>query len=611
MSRTFIRLAALAAACAAIGLSAGASNATDAFPYTNDQATTTAVARWFYYGVTASQVSNYLTTNGARLTQVRVVDPSVPTFAVSMVKNTGDYASAWYWWYGVTPSTLSTYLSNTNSRLISLDPYRVNGVLKFAAVAVKNTGNAARSWWWYYGLSSTQINSYLTANNARPVGIRPYMSGSTRVFAVVMISNTGVDYKGWQWWASATPTTISNGLTANNERIVAFDRDPVGGFDAVAVSSEGEAWYWYYGLTGSQVGSNLVNHSTRLLDVSPYQDGGLRFAEVELEDTNPTQAPINGLSSTVQTFAQTHGWAGGRHGAYFMSASASAPAAAYNSNFQFEPASAIKVLYLLYTLQHLTPAQLSGPITYYYPSAVTNPDACPKAAWEIPADAHTTTISDALNKMMQQSNNIMTRAFAIKWGLGPVQAMATGLGMTSTHLSQPRIGCGFVGGVRNRLTLADIAKLYKAVQNGTALSGTSRDIFFNTELGGSPSASDAWGSVVSQEAASLGKSSVVPQFLAAMNVRSKGGSYGFCLTSSSTCNPYKTDLTYAGRVLIPFKRSGQVVQQAYVFGDFVNDLVIPCAIGSGCTAATNAGSNLGKTAAETARPTIHAALQTW
>jgi hypothetical protein len=610
MLRTRHLLALVGALVVLVGVSAGSSNATDAYPTTNDQATTTAVARWFYYGVNASQVTSYLNANGARLTQIRVVDPSVPTFAVSMVKNSGDYATGWYWWYGQTAASLATNLSNTNSRLISLDPYRVNGLLRFAAVSVPNTGYQARAWWWYYGLSSTQVNSYLTANNARPVVIRPYMSGSTRVFAVVMVRNTGQDFKGWQWWAGATIGTISSALTVNNERIVAFDKDPAGGFDAIAVSSEGEGWYWYYGLTGSQVAANLTAHGTRLIDVSPYSSGGLKFTEVELDDSNAVQAPINAQSANVRTYAETHGWARARHGAYFQSAGGTTTVA-YNSYFRFEPASAIKVLYLLYTLQHVSPAGLSGPITYYYPTVTTNPNACPNPAWEIPADAHTTTIQDALNKMMRNSNNIMTRAFAIKWGLGPVQSMASGLGMSRTHLRQAYIGCGFRGGVRNELTLSDVAKLYRAVQNGTALSGANRDTFFSTELGGSPSSTDAWGTVVTQEAASLGKSSVVPQFLAAMDVRSKGGSYAFCLTSSSTCNPYKSDLTYAGRVLIPFKSSGQVVKHAYLFGDFVNDLVIPCAPGSGCTAENNAGSNLGRTAAQAARPIIHAALQTW
>ena len=141
------------------------------------------------------------------------------------------------------------------------------------------------------------------------------------------------------------------------------------------------------------------------------------------------------------------------------------------------------------------------------------------------------------------------RAFAIKWGLGPVEAMAKSLGMSSTHLNQPYIGCGFTdvpGGVRNELTLADAAKLYAAVSNGTALSGTARTDFFNFLVGGAPSASDPWGKVIAQVAAKLHKSAVVASFLASTNIRWKAGGYQLCLTGDGSCVPYKYDLSPTG-----------------------------------------------------------------
>ena len=213
--------------------------------------------------------------------------------------------------------------------------------------------------------------------------------------------------------------------------------------------------------------------------------------------------------------------------------------------------------------------------------------------------------------MIQSSNNVYTRAFALRWGLGPVQAMAAGLGMSSTHLNQPYIGCGFSavpGGVRNELTLADAARLYAAVDNGTALSGSARTTFFNILVGGPRSASDPWGQVVTQEAASLGKSAIVPQFLTQLNVRWKAGSYTFCLTNDGSCAPSKVDIALTGWMSVPFKGHGQVAARTFEFGDFANDLAIPC---SNCTAAQNAGNLLQGVAAEAARSTIRQALMTW
>jgi hypothetical protein len=163
-----------------------------------------------------------------------------------------------------------------------------------------------------------------------------------------------------------------------------------------------------------------------------------------------------------------------------------------------------------------------------------------------------------------------------------------GLGMSSTHLRQPYIGCGFSavpGGVRNELTLADAARLYAAVDNGTALSGTPRLAFFDILAGGIRSASDPWGQVVTQEAASLGKSAIVPQFLAQLNVRSKPGNYTICQTADNSCVPDKLDVSLSGWMSIPFRQDGQVVSHTFEFGDFANDLPMSC---SNCTASQNA-----------------------
>ena len=263
------------------------------------------------------------------------------------------------------------------------------------------------------------------------------------------------------------------------------------------------------------------------------------------------------------------------------------------------------MLYLLYTLRK--GVSLKSPITYYWTSSgAPNPNACPADVPQIAANRHTTTIGTALTAMMQQSNNIYTRAFALKWGLGPVEAMAKSLGMTSTHLNQAYIGCGFLGGVRNELTLFDAAKLYAAVSNGKALSGGARNTFFNILVGGKPSVSDPFGSVVKQEAALLKKSGIVSKFLAKMNVRWKAGSYEFCLASG--CTQDKLDLALTGWMSIPFMAKGKVVAHTYEFGDFVNDLVETC---STCAAQTNAFNNVENVGAQAALTTIKQALATW
>jgi hypothetical protein len=603
-----------AAVVLVFGLTLQAS-ATTAFPTTDDHSTEIATGRWWYFGVSGAQVNGFINQNHARLTQVRVMDPNgagpgQPTFAVTMVANSGAYASGWWWYYNATPATVGTLLTQNHARLISLDPYFVGSTLEFAVVMVPNTGAQGRAWWWYFGVTDTQVNGFLSTNHARLTELRPYMDGVNRVFAVIMIDNTGADGTGWEWWPNATPSFLASHVTNDDMRVMSFAPDPTGGFDAILVASEGETWYWWFGITATQLENNIVAHNTRLIDLSPYttSNGGLVFTAVELGDDNPPQAPINAESARVQNYADAHGWAGGYHGVYLISSTPGAkPVVAVNSNFRYEPASSIKVLYLLYTLRK--GVSLKSPITYYWTSSgPPNPNVCPSLANvpETAANRHTTTIGNALTNMIQQSNNVYTRAFAIRWGLGPVEAMAKSLGMSSTHLSQPFIGCGFQGRVRNELTLADAARLYAAVSNSKALKGAARTTFFNILVGGAPVASDAFGTVVSQEAAKVHKSAIVARFLKAMNVRWKAGSYEFCLAGA--CDPNKLDLALTGWMAIPSLVKGRVVLHTYEFGDFVNDLVETC---SNCPASNAAGANLGAVGAEAARTVIRQALKSW
>jgi hypothetical protein len=58
------------------GLPAGATNA---FPTTDDHSTEIATAWWWYYGETGAQVGTLLNHHHARLTQIRVINPSGPS----------------------------------------------------------------------------------------------------------------------------------------------------------------------------------------------------------------------------------------------------------------------------------------------------------------------------------------------------------------------------------------------------------------------------------------------------------------------------------------------------------------------------------------------------
>jgi len=255
---------------------------TNAYPTTNERGIQ--IPRWFYWGQTGDNLGQLLNENDARLTRLRVQDPNVPTFAATMVQNTDDFSSAWWWYYGIDAQTLG-WLLEDGKRLISIDPYLTSEGIRFAVVMVPDTGAQDRAWWWYVGVDASEVGQLLEQNNARPVDLRPYNDNGQLLFAVIMIENTGADYKSWEWWFGETPDFISSRIQ-NGLRVLCFAPDPFGNWVAVLVEHENEGWYWWYGISPEQALNNIGEHNTRLIDISPYfTDGNLEFATVELDNS--------------------------------------------------------------------------------------------------------------------------------------------------------------------------------------------------------------------------------------------------------------------------------------------------------------------------------------
>lgn len=600
-----------------LGMGIGEAAATQANPSTNDQSTTINTGWWTYVGVTASQVGSFLSTNSARPTEIRVENPSVPTFDVTMVANSGVYASGYWWYYGLTPAQVSSTLSSNNARLISLSPYVVGTTLVFAVVEVPNTGAQARSWWWYYGQSPSSIASTVSTNNSRLISLQPYQVSGTTYYAVIEISNSGTDFADYGWWYSfnQTPSQISTQSQTDGARLIAMAADPGGGFDTIYLGSEGEGWWWYYGESAANLVNLMLGNGARLIDITSYTSGSTTvYAGVGLDNSNPLQNPINSSSTRVENYANANGWGGGLTGAYFAPVSnVTKPMVAYNSGYRFEPASSIKVLYLLYSLKQVQAGidSLSSSFTYYVdPSDPTNSGVCPQTSWEVPANARTTTLGNALQLMMYNSDNRVTRAMEERYGIANVQAMAAGMGLSHTSLSQPFIGCGFQGAVRNQLTTSDAALLYSLVKNKQELNSTYTKTFFSDELGGVPSSTDYLVTVINQEAAKLGKSSQASAFESLVVNHWKAGSYSFCMATG--CADYKAEFSIAGVLTLPAKNTlGTVVPKSYSYSDFVNDLYVPCVPGSGCTAENAAYAMIGQVADEAARGAIDQAFKNW
>jgi hypothetical protein len=256
-----------------------------------------AVKRWFYCGQTAEQITALLGENQARLTQIRVEDASVPTFAVAMIENIGAYASPWWWFSGADADTVSGMLED-DRRPISIDPYWTSAGLRFAGISVANTGEQSLGWQLHYGIEAEKLVEQTSTELRRLVALRPYLDGGQRVFAAIVVDNVpGRDYSHWAWWYEVSPDSIASKVTelgfGSQMRVTCLAPDPLGGWDVVMVLRKGEGWWCSYALDSTEVQNILDAHTSRLIDLSPSLDNGVwRYAIVELDGSLPAQAGL-------------------------------------------------------------------------------------------------------------------------------------------------------------------------------------------------------------------------------------------------------------------------------------------------------------------------------
>ena len=92
-------------------------------PVADIEARSVPPASWFFVGLTTAQITSHIREKNARITVLRIEDPTVPTFAVSLVENTGDFATSWWWYFGIEETQVSSFLSKfpASSIRITLD----------------------------------------------------------------------------------------------------------------------------------------------------------------------------------------------------------------------------------------------------------------------------------------------------------------------------------------------------------------------------------------------------------------------------------------------------------------------------------------------------------
>jgi len=557
----------------------------------DDRLQTTPTGWWYYVGQTPAALSSHLTGNSARLTDLRVQTVSPLTFTATMVKNSGSYASGWWWYYGVTAAQVNSYVSTNHARIISAQGYNTASGLRFAVVMVSNTGTNARSWWWYYG-STTYISTQLSNHSARLINFSK-ISGTT--YLGVMVANTTSDATAWWWYYGISGSQVSGYLSTTTARLIDLDRNSDGTFNVVMYRSPSARWYWYYGQSASGLLAKANQRGERLFDVTPYQVSGTwYYAGVMTDNLNVLS---DKLYSIVAPAIDSGSWG------FYLKRVDGSTLASLESSLGFEPASSLKVLYHLKTIrsEQAGSANDTDSITYHYdPADPTNVGICPDNY----ASTSTTNLKNADTKMMQNSDNRMTRGILENFGKPSMLALASSIGMTSTAINH-NIGCP-TSTTHNVTTLSDLSRVYNGVDDGTLVTNATWLSRFKSRMlnqanyGGFKS---SFCPLVNTEAAAMGKSSTVAtNFCNAVRWYAKGGSYQY-----GGSLPYQISWSGLSVTGLPVKSGGVISSyRDYIFGDFVDMTTINSSAES--TAVSNARS---QAYLEAMRAQIDHALATW
>jgi len=553
--------------CLAVVIALTSATASATEHYENDTPT-----GWLWlYGQTAAQVSAHAA-NGFRLVDIEVEQASPIRFTVAFVKNTGSHAKGFWWYYGVSTSSVSTLVSQNNARLIDVEPYDLNGALRYAVIMIPNTGSDAKAWWWSVSANFNDIVNDVNANGARVVDIEETDVGATHYYAAIMIKNSGADAKGWYWWIGTTESFLSSEIASKNLRLIDLERRPDGKYDAILIKNdEAFHWWWYVGQSEASLNAIIAQTGSRVIDVQRV--GGLFYA-ILLNNSNDLTTRVGDILRNGSD---------GVTGLYLKQVNGGVRAA-LQEGFVFEPASTIKTLMHVHAMKQIeqSSASLGESLTVF---TGTN-GSCPQYFAPISEG-----MEQVLKLMMENSDNNRTMAIRDRFGNPAINGMGTSLGMTNTQIIHT-LGCG--GPPANQLTLIDGGVLHEAVANGYL--GAQRQKCYDLMLqsvngyGGGQ-----LGGIIDQEGAALSlPASVISSFKANMQMAYKGGSYGYN-------NPLDFFYSVLAWVKIPFKNGAVITPAEYVTGVFVHD----------ASSNSQAASSMNTASAELLRDEIRAALETW
>lgn len=222
---------------------------------------------------------------GYRIHDLEVSSATPLEFSAVLVRNTGPYQRAWRWWSGRTAAQLSADVQAFGGRLIDVEPYYDGVNLRYAGVAVHNSGTAQKTWFLFTSTSTASLATHLSAQNTRIVDLDSFLVGRTRMYCAITIANTGVDARAWWWYTGRTQAQLEALLTQNAAVAIDVERLGTDTFDVVMVRAvQRTTQFRYYDIQENEVMGRLSQHGGRLIDLEQTGTGFAARYDIVLQD---------------------------------------------------------------------------------------------------------------------------------------------------------------------------------------------------------------------------------------------------------------------------------------------------------------------------------------
>lgn len=426
----------------------------------------TTPTQWRWLGNTTLQ--NVTDSAGTNYRIVDIEVESVAPFRLSavMVRNAGDYAKPWWWYHGLTASQVSANLAANQARLIDIEPYETIVGIRYAAVMIPNAGSdQAAGHGWQTNHSFGSFSTWLQQNPGRRIiDVQPYRDAGLLRYAFTWVTNSGQTQSASWIYLNTTESFIESRLTSNNARLIDLEpHDDTGRFSAIMVPNDGELWFRAYDMGFSDVSRLSGQYAGRITDLQRYRlpSGTVRYAMIGRRNDNDLAIGTTVAMRAELPLSATSG---------FLLREYQGTASTFAGVFEnrvFEPASLIK------TIHHFVANwRVAAGLDSFNANVVVNQGlsgSCPNGTNPV-----TLSLSDVLLRMMTSSSNAATEAIRTRYGEAAINFTALAYGAENFELNHV-IGC-YCAGTPNEITLMDLANIHEAVTDGAL--GSVRDDFY-------------------------------------------------------------------------------------------------------------------------------------